>query len=76
MAYTVGVNVDIERQLKDAARQSGLSMYALSKRSGVNYSGLHGFLTGDRRLSLRVAARLAVVLGLELHPVRRGKQKG
>ena len=68
------MSVDIERQLRDAARRSGLSMYRLSKESGVAYAGLHGFLTGDRRLSLRVAARLATALGLELRPVRRSKR--
>ena len=67
--------MDIETQLQDAARKSGLSMYALSKQSGVRYSAMHGFLTGDRRISLRSAAQLAAVLGLELRPVRRKKRK-
>ena len=69
------MSADIEQQLRDAALKSGLSILALSKRSSVAYSGMHGFLTGDRRITLRCAARLAVVLGLKLRPVRRGKRK-
>ena len=71
----MGMSVDIEKQLRDAALKSGLSILALSKRSGVAYSGMHGFLTGNRRITLRVAARLAAALNLGLHPVRRGKRR-
>ena len=65
---------DIERQLKNAARKSGLSMKALSDRSGVFYSAVHGFMTSDRGITLRTAAKLARVLGLELRskPKREG----
>ena len=67
---------DIEQQLRDTARKSELNMLALSKRSGVPYSAVHGFLTANRRLSLRSAAKLARVFGLELRPVGRKKDKG
>ena len=59
---------DIEQQLRRTAKRCGLSMLALSKRSGVPYSAVHGYMTGDRRISLRNAAKLAKVLGLELKP--------
>ena len=65
---------DIERQLKDATHRSELNMLALSKRSGVPYSAVHGFVTGDRAITLRSAAKLARVLGLELrHRQKAGK---
>ena len=65
---------DIEQQLKDAARNSGLSIYALAKQTGVPYSAVHGFVKGNRRISLRNGARLARVLGLKLQPARRTKK--
>ena len=68
------MSMNIERQLLDEATRSGLTMAELSRRSKVPYSAVHGFLTDDRRLSLRSAAKLAQALGLEL--VRRGKRKG
>ena len=76
VGYTEGMSKDIESQLKHAATHSGLSMYALSKQSGVPYSAMHGFCTGDRRLSLRSAAKLAAVLKLELQSIRLKKRKG
>ncbi len=74
MIYS-SIMVDLVGQLRDAARQSRLIMFALSKLSGVPYSAVHGFLTGDRRLSLRSAAKLATVLGLELCRTGRRKRK-
>ena len=67
---------DIERQLKDAARRSGLSMKALSERSGIWYASIHGFLVNNRQISIGTAARLAEALGLELRPKRRQAKKG
>ena len=67
---------DIEAQLLEAARQSGLSMKALSDRSGIPYSAVHGFLKSDRRITLRYGAKLADVLGLGLRPIRRPRSKG
>ena len=67
---------NIEEQLRTAARRSGLSMRQLALRSNCGYQSVHGFVTESRGLSLTVAARLAATLGLELRPVRHGKQKG
>ncbi len=62
---------DIEQQLHDAARQTGLTILALSKRWGVPYAVAHRFTTGTGGITLKTAAKLATVLGLELRPVRR-----
>ena len=70
------MSMDIERQLLDAAKRSGLSMAELCRKSKVPYSAIHGFLVNNRRISLRSAAKLARALGLELRPVRRKKKKG
>lgn len=71
----MGTRMDIERQLRDAAKRSGLSIKRLSDESGVPYSAMHGFMVNDRGITLRSAAKLARVLGLELCPVKRGKRK-
>ncbi len=72
----MSMNRNLEQQLREEARRSGLNMLTLSKRASLGYAIVHGFLTGDRVISIRSAAKLAAVLGLELRPVRRGKRKG
>ncbi len=62
-------------QLREAARDSGLSVYRLAKEAGVDQSTLNKFLAGDRdNLRLDVADRLFRVLGLRV--VRRERRPG
>ena len=68
--------MDLEQQLRNEAQRSGLSVLALAKQAGLGYATTHGFLSGDRSISVSSAARLASALGLELRPLRRGKRKG
>ncbi len=58
-------------QLRQAFRASRLSMFTLSKKSGVPYSGIHRFIKADRDLTLNTATKLADVLGLELRRIIR-----
>ena len=74
MGYTVGMNGNLEQQLKDEALRSGLSMYILAKRAGLGYATMHGFIMGDRTISVRSAAKLASVLGMELRKVQRKRR--
>jgi hypothetical protein len=68
---------NIETQLREAARMSGLSMKRLADDSGLCYASVHGFLTDDSRtLTLTGAAKLAVILGLELKPSGRKRKAG
>lgn len=60
------IMADIEKQLREAARRSGLSILALSKRWGVSYAVAHRFVTGTGGITLKTAAKLARTLGLEL----------
>jgi|GEM_PF-5826946 len=55
-------------------KKTGLSLKAISDRSGLAYCSVHGFVRGYSDLKLESAAKLAKMLGLELRPV--GKQKG
>jgi len=70
----------VEHDLGDAIRKafgdSRLSMSALSKQAGVPYAAVHGLLNGTSDARLSTATKLCRVLGLELHPMRRGKRKG
>lgn len=55
----------IAGQLRDAIRQSGLSDYALGRRSGVAPIVIGRFLRGVRGLNLDTADRLAAALGFK-----------
>jgi len=59
-------------QLREAVRQSGQTMYAVAKGSGVDYAVLSRFMADQRGLNLDTAARLMDYLGLELRPVKKG----
>jgi len=64
----------IEDQLRQAARKSGLSIKAMSVRAEIPYAGIHRFVTDDETsITLRTAARLATLLGMELRRVKRRK---
>lgn len=58
--------------IRNAARDSGLSVYRLSLEAGVDQSTLNKFLAGTRNnLTLEVADRLFRVLGLRVARSRR-----
>lgn len=67
--------VDLDKQLRKAIRQSGLTRKQIADRAGVSYSIIHSFDSGERGMTLRVASKVADLLGLELREVRR-KAKG
>ena len=52
--------------LRQAIRDSGLTLYRIAKDSGVDYSTLHRFMKGTRAIHMRAADKLAEYLGLEL----------
>jgi plasmid maintenance system antidote protein VapI len=58
--------------IREAARESGLSVYRLAKDAGVDQSTLNKFLIGARdNLTLEVADRLFRVLGLHISRPKR-----
>ena len=67
---------DLETQLRDAARRSGMSMKAISDETGIPYAAVHGFVARDRSILLSTASKLCKLFGLELRPMRRTKKKG
>lgn len=52
--------------LREAIRQSGLSLNEIEKRSGVDHGALSRFLNANRTLTLPAVDKLAETLGLEL----------
>lgn len=57
--------------LRDAVRDSGMSMKKLSEESGVNRISLMRFMGGSMNLNLHAASRLAAYFGLVLVPKER-----
>jgi transcriptional regulator with XRE-family HTH domain len=53
-------------QIRDAIRESGVTLLELGKQTGVDHGRLSRFLHGHRTLTLPAAARVCEVLGLEL----------
>lgn len=64
-------------QMRRAIRASGASHYRISKDVGVSESLLSRFMSGERRLSLKLLERLADYLELDvtLRPKRRRKER-
>jgi transcriptional regulator with XRE-family HTH domain len=55
-------------QLRDAIRQSGKSLNAISKMCGVGSDRLSRFMRGERDLTLAAAERICLALHLKLAP--------
>ena len=71
-------SVSIADQLKQAILASGMSRYRISQLSGVSEGQLSRFVMNrddprHRTLTLESAARVAVVLGLQLSPKKKGR---
>jgi transcriptional regulator with XRE-family HTH domain len=60
-------------ELRRAIAESGLTLYRLSKESGVDPSQLSRFTRSKRDLGLMIAEKLCEVLGLELVKTRAGR---
>jgi plasmid maintenance system antidote protein VapI len=66
----------LQDQLRQAIRDSGLSLYRIAKGSGIAYQVLHRFARGERDLTLETASRLADYFGMRLTRPRRPKKGG
>jgi transcriptional regulator with XRE-family HTH domain len=66
---------DIEKQLRKAIEEADITRYRLSMLSGVSQAILSLFMNGKRTITLETAAKLAVILGLELKPTSKTQKK-
>ncbi len=62
------------RLIRQAFRESGMSLKRLSDLSGTRYASVHAFFTADRDPQLSTIQRWSDVLGLELRPVKRKRR--
>ena len=60
------MDTKLEKQLKAAIRQSGLTHYRIWKDTGVQTRSLDRFMSGECTLRMDIAGRVAERLGLEL----------
>jgi transcriptional regulator with XRE-family HTH domain len=56
----------LSEQLKDAFRQSGKSIYAVAKGSGISQPMLSRFIGGRRGITLKTAEQLAAYFEMQL----------
>lgn len=68
-----GFSVTVSETLRQAIRDSGLSLYRIAKDSGVAYSAVHGFYNGTKNVGPPILDKLAEYLELELKPKRKGR---
>jgi transcriptional regulator with XRE-family HTH domain len=61
-----GEGQDLIALIKEAVRDSGLSLNELARRSRISSAQLSRFMTGERSLTLDSAARLFEPLGLRV----------
>jgi transcriptional regulator with XRE-family HTH domain len=63
---TSGREPDLIEQLRQAVRESGLSLNEIARRSGVDQGQLSRFMRGERTIEMPTAARMCAALGLRL----------
>jgi hypothetical protein len=66
MKRATGTGAKVSKVLRQAIRDSGLTLYRISKDSGVQYMALYRFARGRTMLSLDAVDKLAEYLGLRL----------
>jgi hypothetical protein len=63
-------------QLRRAVRESELTRYAISVRTGIDQGTLCRFIRGERGMSLDSVDKLMECLELEIRPRRRKRKDG
>ena len=63
-------------QLRQAVRESELTRYAISVKTGIDQGTLCRFIRGERGMSLDSVDRLMDCLGLEIRPRHRKPKEG
>ncbi len=58
-------------QLRQAIKDSGMSLYMVAKLTHTPYAAIHGFANGQRGIKLETAERLAELFRMKLTAPRR-----
>jgi plasmid maintenance system antidote protein VapI len=65
----------VVQQLKDAIRATGLTHRDIARAADIGPDILSRFMSGQRDLTLKTAARICRAVGLELTPEKKPKGK-
>ena len=68
LPYNSTMTKELAEQLRCAIRKSGMSIYQLSKESGVTHPTILRFMSGQTDMRLSRAEKIAKVLGFSLKP--------
>jgi transcriptional regulator with XRE-family HTH domain len=60
-------------QMRREIKRSGISLYAISKATGIQDSQMYRFMSGERGLSIEGITAICELLGLELVQRKAGK---
>lgn len=72
----VTISMPLSDDLRRAILESGKSIYAVAKESGVSQPTLGRFVNGERGISLETADKLAEYFKLRLTPESESKPRG
>ncbi len=67
---------DLAATILSAYKKTRKTRNELSRRAGVGYPVVHGFVAGHRDIAISTASKLCTVLGLGLRPSRTRKKEG
>ena len=70
----LGRMIELSEQLREAIRRSGFNRKQVADRTGISYSVIHGFMSGERGITLDTASKVAEVVGVELRAIRRRRK--
>lgn len=62
------------QRLRDAIAEDGRTHYAIAKAAGIEPDILDRF-TGGRDVYLTTAAKIALVVGMDLVPIKKGRRR-
>lgn len=74
IAYNEGMNVNLEKTLRDAMRRDARTLYAFARDAKLRVSIVQRFAKGGG-LTLKSASALCSLLDLDLRPIRTTKAR-
>ena len=67
--------MSLTKQLRNAIKTSGVTLYRVAKDSGVPYAVVHRFVNEERQIRLEMADKLAKYFGMKLTEPKRVSSK-
>ncbi len=73
---TMSKKLDIEKQLRNAIQESGMTLSQLEQDTGIARGAISRFVRGQRSIGITIAAKLAKALDMRLVYKDQVKAKG